>query len=683
MPATTPPTDVSAAPLDPLALLDAVVAYMADGEDRPQQRQMLGEVARAFATGEHLAVQGPTGVGKSVAYLLPAIARAGRGDRTVVITSSKALQDQLARTDLPFLAEALDVDFTAAVLKGRSNYACQAAVADVRVQLHGSAEQQALELGLAGATADAADLGDTINSGPLRAELEGLLDWVGVTTTGELTDLDEPPSDRAWSAVSVGPGECVGPSRCVFAPECSSEQARARAEDADIVVVNAHLYAAHIQAGGTLLPNHSLLVIDEAHEFEDAMVGALGVTMTGWRLRNLVRVHDRCVADAPTVGIALGAAADLLDDALAGAHRAAMDDHGSGRIRGALAEDLSAALSTARIGVDRTLTSLRTVLKADAGGRATTAHHRLERAARTTESVADAVDALLGELQPGQVRWISEARTGRHTLQLTRIDIGATLRTRAWGGDRAGDRAEQDRLTVVLCSATLDRGTAERLGLEARFVAVDSPFDFRRNALLYVPRMPRPHTDAWPDAVVDEVTHVLERCGGRTLALFTSHRMLARTVREVRGRLPQLAILAQGDAPNPVLQQRFLDDEHASLFATASFWTGISSPGATCSAVVVDKIPFPVPTDPIVEARCDLVGDDRAFAEVSVPAAGMQLAQGVGRLIRTTSDRGVVAVLDPRLAEARYRTHILELLPRMRRTRRRSDLDAFIDTLDL
>jgi ATP-dependent DNA helicase DinG len=679
--------------LDPLDLLDTVVATIPDGEDRPQQRTMVTEVERSFATGEHLAVQGPTGVGKSVAYLLPAIARAGAGDRTVVVTSSKALQEQLARTDLPFLADALDVDFTAAVLKGRSNYVCQAAVAEVRVQLHGTAEQQELELGEAG-TADGLD--GPITSGPLRAELEELLDWAAGTTTGELVDLPEPPSDRAWAAVSVGPGECVGAAKCAHAQDCFSEQARTRAGEADIVVVNAHLYAAHIQTGGALLPDHTQLVIDEAHEFEDAMVGALGVSLTGWRLRNLVRVHERCVAEAPEVGVSLGAAADAVDDALDDAYRAAMDDHRSGRLHGELPSGLSAALSTAALAVDRALTSLRSALKAASGGRATTAQHRLERAVRTTEGVAEAVDSLLGELQPGQVRWIAEGRSGRHTLQLTRIDIGATLRARAWERDRRDDDGDSsdgaqsdgagpagDRMTVVLCSATLDPGTAGRLGLDARFVAVDSPFDFRTNGLLYVPRLPRPNAEAWPDAVADEVAHIVAQCGGRTLALFTSHRMLRRTVDAVRDRLPDMDILAQGDTPNPVLQQRFLEQEHSSLFATASFWTGISSPGPTCSAVVVDKIPFPVPTDPIVEARCDAVGDDRAFAEVSVPAAGMQLAQGVGRLIRTATDRGVVAVLDPRLAEARYRRRILDLLPRMRRTRDRADLDAFVDTLDL
>lgn len=675
---------------------------------------MVRAVANAFDTGHHLAIQGPTGVGKSVAYLIPAIAaaRVGGGHRTVVVTSSKALQDQLGGHDLPFLADVLGVPVRFAVLKGRSNYLCQAAVAETRVQLGHGDEQQRLELD---------DATPAVPSGPeraaLEAELAALLDWAENTTTGELAERDDPPSDAAWSALSVSPGECVGKSRCGFADDCFSEQAREAADRADVVVVNAHLYAAHVQAGGQLLPQHDHLIIDEAHEFEDAMVGALGVSMTGWRLRNLASTHDRCVADAPTIAMGLGAAADQLDDALSAAYAAATDDHRSGRIKGELPDDVLDALNDAALAVERATDSLRSTAKASGNAAGSTAAHRFERALRNSDAVADALDALAADLHRGQVRWISEGRTGRHTLQLTRIDIASTLRAMAWEREdpsdatsavgpaarstgsesdesahgrtgeaatvRSDDGASGEGPTVVLCSATLDPGTAWRLGLDARYLAVDSPFDFKRNGLLYVPRMPKPAADAWPDAVVEELVHIVERCDGRTLALFTSHRMLRRSVEAVRNRLPRMTILAQGDAPNRVLQDRFLSDEHASLFATASFWTGISSPGTTCSAVVVDKIPFPVPTDPIVEARCDAVGDDRAFMEVSVPAAGMQLAQGVGRLIRTATDRGVVAVLDPRLAEARYRARMLDRLPRMKRTRDRSELDAFIDSLDL
>lgn len=672
-------------------LLDSVVAALEAGEDRPQQREMVEAVAQAFESGRHLAVQGPTGVGKSVAYLLPAIARARGGHRTVVVTSSKALQDQLATVDLPFLADVLDVPVRHAVLKGRANYVCQAAVAETRVQLGAPAgEQGALDVGGADVSQGSATVAE---SGALRAEVDGLLEWVDTTSFGELAELADPPSDAAWAAVSVSAGECVGASRCSHAEDCFSEQARQRADQADVVVVNAHLYAAHVQSGGQLLAAHDQVVIDEAHEFEDAMVGALGITMTGWRLRNVAVVHDRCVAEAPTVGMALGASADALDDALDEAFRITTAERGSGRLDGSLPDGISEALNNADLAVDRATASLRETAKAAGHAPMSTAAHRSERAIRTCDGVADALRDLRGTLQPGQVRWIAESRSGRYSLQLTRIDIGPTLRAMAWertpegcdadAADCDGTARVADGPTVVLCSATLDPGTAGRLGLDARYLAVDSPFDFKRNGLLYVPRVPKPSSASWPDAVVEELVHILQRCGGRTLALFTSHRMLRRSTEAVRDRLPDAVVLAQGDAPNRELQRRFLDDEHASLFATASFWTGISSPGSTCSAVVVDKIPFPVPSDPIVEARCDAVGDERAFMDVSVPAAGMQLAQGVGRLIRSSTDRGVVAVLDPRLAEARYRARILDRLPRMKRTRDRSELDAFIDTLAL
>ncbi|MBS1836343.1 MAG: ATP-dependent DNA helicase [Actinobacteria bacterium] len=689
-------------------LLDRVIGALPDGEDRPQQRAILDAVAAAFRDHDHLAVQGPTGVGKSLGYLIPAVARAADGHRTVVVTSSRALQDQLAGADLPFLSEVLQVPFRHAVLKGRANYLCQAAVQETIVQLGRGGEQGSLDLDstvLDSTVLDSTVLDSPTSTAAVRDELEALLEWASSTTTGELNELVDPPSDPAWAAVSVGPGECVGPTRCAHVATCFSEQARERAARADLVVVNAHLYAAHVESGAQLLPPHDQVVIDEAHEFEDAVVAALGVSVTGWRLRNLVRVHDRCVAERPTVAMALGRAADVLDEALGAAFRSSVAEHGSGRLKGALPDPVAQALDQADLAVDGAVRSLRETAKAAQHAERSAAAHRFERAIRTAEAVADDLHLLGGGIGAGQLRWISEGRSGRHSLQLTRIDIASTLRSLAW--EREEDAADTDEPivgegpdgdplrhrgsdgdagtgpTVVLCSATLDPGTAARLGLHARYLSVDSPFDFRRNALLYVPRLPTPGSGLWPEAVLEEVLHVLERCEGRTLALFTSHRMLRRTVDAARSRLPDRVLLAQGDAPNGTLQRRFLDEEHTSLFATASFWTGISSPGTTCSAVVVDKIPFPVPTDPIVEARCDAVGADRAFMEISVPAAAMQLAQGVGRLIRTTTDRGVVAVLDPRLAESRYRARILDRLPRMMRTRERAELDEFIDSLGL
>lgn len=651
---------------DAVELLAQVTAAIPDGEERPSQVEMTRAVQTAFRTQRHLAVQGPTGVGKSLAYLLPAIAAAGPDDRTVVVTSSKALQDQLAKVDLPFLAGALDRPFTFAVLKGRSNYLCAAALDEVRVQLRRGTQQQHLELG-----ADTAPSGPDLSDEELLAQVEALVDWAETTDSGDMAELEEAPNWQAWSAVSVGPGECVGAASCSFAEECWSEAARAAADEADVVVVNAHLYGAHIQTGRTLLPEHTRLVIDEAHEFEDSIVGSLSVELTEGRLANLARVHERCVADEAKVGTSLRSAGQMLEALLTGMSADATGPGAQVRLRDGLDSELSAVVSTVAAAADRALNSLRRAAK-HAGQ--TNARHRIDRAVRVAEGVLGDAQSLLGSQGAGTVCWIESTRNGRHALRLTRIDIAATLKVRAW---------EDSGLTVVCCSATLDRGTASRLGLDAEYLAVPSPFDFREQAVLYVPKLVRPNHPDWPEQVAEVITHLIRQLDGRTLALFTSNRMLRATVERCRESLPDMTILSQGDAPNPVLQQRFLADEHSCLFATASFWTGMSSPGTTCSAVVLDKIPFPVPSDPIVEARSELVGDQRAFAEVSVPAAGMQLAQGVGRLIRTATDRGVVAVCDPRLAEARYREQILELLPPMRRVRNADFVDRFIAALEL
>lgn len=640
-------------------LLTAAIAAIPQGEERPEQLQMTQAVEHAFSAKQHLAVQGPTGVGKSIAYLIPAILGAGSGSRTVIVTSSKALQDQLASVELPFLQRVLNQPFTYSVLKGRSNYVCEAAVAEVRVQLGGGG-QQGLDLGPQDSLGDV-DLSDT----ELRDEVLEILDWAEGSATGDMAELAITPHWKAWSAVSVGPGECVGASKCSYASDCKSEQARAAAEEAEIVVVNAHLYGAHIQTGGTLLPSHNQLVIDEAHEFEDSIVGSLSIELTEGRLANLARVHDRCVAAEDKVSGSLRSAGAMLEacmDGIAGS--------GTVRLTSGLGEDLAAAVSSAAVAADRALNSLRAAAK-HAGE--STAKHRIERSVRIAESLVDDTQSLLGKLGKGTVLWVEPTRNYRHVLRLTRIDVADTLRSQAWA---------EKALTVVCCSATLDSGTASRLGLEAEYLSVPSPFNFRDQAVLFVPKIHRPTHPDWAEEVAQEVEHVIRALSGRTLALFTSNRMLRSTVDLCRERLEGFTLLAQGDAPNPVLQEQFLNDEHASLFATASFWTGISSPGTTCSAVILDKIPFPVPTDPIVQARCEVVGD-AAFMEVSVPAAGMQLAQGVGRLIRTATDRGVVVVCDPRLAEAQYRNRILDLLPPMRRVRNREFLDQFIRDLEL
>jgi len=647
-------------------LLDAAVGSLPDGRPRAPQVEMLRAVAAAVDSGTHLAVQGPTGVGKSLAYLVPVLDAAERGVRTVVVTATRALQDQLAEEDLPLAAGPVDaVDW--AVLKGRSNYLCRAALHDLTAR---RTQQTELEVAPAEETGPRAD----------PAEVAGLVAWSTTTPTGDRAELTVEPSEAAWSAVSVGAGECPGAARCDHADDCWSERAREEALAASVVVVNAHLYAAHLQSGGTLLGEHQVLVVDEAHEFEDALVGALGVSVGPGRLRAAARGYGRLVAGDPGPPRSLEQAADALEDELRTTLADLGPSGGAVRLVGPLPDGLAGALADARIAVDGVLDGIGSVRDAARQSGSPSARHRAERTARSTEGLADDLDALTAGLETGQVRWISESTTGRIALELTRIDVADTLRRIAWQED--ADTGTTDP-TVVMCSATLDPATPGRLGLDATYLAVDSPFDVRSHGLLYVPRVHRPNDARWPGAVVDELEWILTLLGGRTLGLFTSRRMLDRTAETLRSRLPGHRILVQGDAPNPVLQRTFIDDEHASLLATASFWTGISAPGPTCSAVVIDKLPFPVPTDPIVQARSELVGESAAFAEVSIPVAAVGLAQGAGRLLRTVTDRGVVVVLDSRLAEAGYRRRILDRLPPFRRTRDPEDVRRFVESLEL
>ena len=461
---------------------------------------MVEAVHEAFTTNSHLAVQGPTGVGKSLAYLLPAVTAGAAGERTVVVTSSRALQDQLAEVELPFLADVLDVPVRWAILKGRSNYLCEAAASETRVQLRGGGQQR-FDMD------DAAPTGDELGDEELVAEVETILDWAETTSTGDMAELPFTPHWKAWGAVSVGPGECVGAARCSYAEECWSERARERAETAQIVVVNAHLYGAHIQTGRTLLPPHSQLVIDEAHEFEDSIVGSLSIEMTAGRLSNLARVHERCVAGDEIVaevparrrrhprGGAPGRAGRRRRAASPERQLLRRHPDVAAPARGARGRtQRGAGLGAVRVGLGAQQPACR---RENAGE--SSARHRIDRAVRTAESAVNDCQALLGTIERGTVCWVETTRSDRHAVRLTRIDVAATLRKRAW---------EDEELTVVCCSATLDPGTAKRLGLDARFVSVESPFNFRDQALLYVPKIARPNQPAWPEQVAAEIEHL-------------------------------------------------------------------------------------------------------------------------------------------------------------------------------
>jgi ATP-dependent DNA helicase DinG len=659
-------------------VLAAVIAAKAGGENRPGQEAMCAAVDAALASGEHLLVEAPTGVGKSLAYLAPAAAhaRSGPDAAVVVVTATKGLQEQLTRDDLPALAAALPGrPLRFAMLKGRSNYLCRAKIDVTMVD--------GIEARL--------DFGDGGVTGALEA-VQRLADWAEKTETGDRADAPAAVSDAVWSQVSVDPGECPGAAACHAGDTCFAEAARERAAAAEIVVVNTHLYAAHLASDGNVLPPHTAVVFDEAHTLEDTFAGAFGVRLTPFRVRRASSRARAAGADADLVR-RLERAGDALDEALGTPAEALRVDLSETGDR-ALAEALATVATLARE-VQGTLR--RGELKLGGGG--DVARAKAAQATRLLDGLADDI-ALLLDPPPSSVAWV-ESNRGRPELHQAAVDVGPTLAARLYPD-----------VTVVATSATLATGgrfdiLARRLGLSLpppaapdredgdagdfdpgsgtpvgagrdveptpplhRALAVPSPFDHARQGWLYVAKhLPEPNDPRFPDAMADELHELITAAGGRTLALFTSRAAMERTADTLAAR-GGYEVLVQDRLPRPELLARFRAGPGSAVFATQGFWQGVDLPGHLCRLVAIDRIPFPRPTDPLVAARraAATARRENDFAAVDLPAAATLLAQGAGRLIRTQTDSGVVAVFDRRLATKSYRQTLLATLPPLRRT---------------
>ena len=627
-------SEVSAATVD-TALAAVVAALPGGGEARPGQAAMAEAVAAAVSAQRHLVVQAGTGTGKSLAYLVPVVLS---GRRAVVATATKALQDQLAGKDLPFLTEHLDVPFEAAVLKGRSNYAC-------RQRLHEHTTGGDAQL-----TLDDELLPST------RAEVLRLARWAETTATGDQAELDWAPTWAAWQAVSVTSEECPGAVRCPFGDTCFAETARNRAADADVVVVNTHLYGMHLASGGGLLPEHDIVVFDEAHQLEDVVSDTAGAEVGAARFGALARLVGRVIADEALRG-RIGAAGDDVAAAL-------LPHHGK-RLPNPLPAGVVDALGAARARIDEALGGLRAVTS-----EAVDVTQRKLRAQKAAGALAGDIDTVLA-LPDTSVAWVG-GPAGDPRLEVAPIDVGPLLADRLWPG-----------CTAVLTSATIPANLPARVGLPAGgfdVVDVPSPFAYDEHALLYCAlHLPDPRRPGFEAAAHDELAALIEAAGGRTLALFTSWRAMTAAVEALRDRLPY-RLLSQSDLPKPALLQAFADDVEACLFATVGLFQGVDVPGATLSLVTIDRLPFPRPDDPLLEARRERAGA-AAFREVDLPRAATLLAQAAGRLIRNATDRGVVAVLDRRLGTAGYRWDVVRALPPMRRTRHRAEAEAFLREL--
>lgn len=627
---------------DPVAVLDAVVAGMG-GERRAGQHELTEAVADALTRGHHLVAEAPTGSGKSLAYLAPAVAS---GLRVVVATSTIALQTQLATKDLPALRRDAGIGFSFAVLKGRSNYLCLA------------------KLGTAAAP-------DALFEQPVGAgfhrQLEHLRAFAGQSDTGDRADYAREISPATWAAVSCTSVECPGKAECASGEECFAEHARDLARDASVLVVNHALYCAHLASGENVLPEHDVVILDEAHSFADNATNAFAGEIAADSLTNLSRMLRRSGAKAEAVE-ALNDAGRALDAAIE-AHDGAVQPGADAALDAALlraAERLAAA-------------SLRLPTEGD------------EYAKRVAKLATNRLDVLrrLGAPGDDDVVWVERAGRNRR-LKIAPVAAGETI-----------GRFLLDRRPVIAVSATLggdppfaalafsmgfrpedapgrwgERGDDGRwesnAGRGYRAIQTPSSFDWKTQGILYVAKdLPDPGRarDAWLERSGDRLCELVNAAGGRSLVLCTSHANVQRFAELLRTRTDH-DVLAQGDRDAGRLTKEFLEDETSVLVGTRSFWAGIDAAGASCVLVVLDRIPFPAPDEPLHaarRARAEARGVDPFYA-VDVPAAALVLAQGAGRLIRTIRDRGVVAVLDARLATRPYRKQLLAAMPPLRRS---------------
>ncbi|REE02590.1 ATP-dependent DNA helicase [Citricoccus muralis] len=661
-PAAEPRTD---AEREALRLLDAAVTATG-GQRREGQRRMVVEVARSLETGQHLLVQAGTGTGKSLAYLVPALQHALEAENPVVVaTATLALQSQIMRRDAPKLLEALREELprpmNIALVKGRSNYLC-------KHKLEGGFPEedgQAL-FGMAddGEMLSGSDGGPT---SPLGREVLRLREWSEETDTGDRDDLDPGVTDRAWRQVSVSAVDCLGAQKCPMAAECFSERARADAGEADVVVTNHAMLAIAAFEGLAVLPEFEAVVVDEAHELQDRVTGAVTGQLSGAIVQaaaSSARKHTAiAVEDLVQAGAGLDAAFTATPTGLIPRGPDEVQQNALKAVRDAARQGLSDS-------------------KPSGGGADSSADGGRQMARSRMQDVLDVAERMLettpdtshpevlwasrpGHFEPG-TGWIPGDESAVPMLYVAPLSVAGKLREGLFG-----------QATTVLTSATLAIGesfnpVAGSLGLMGEGAPawsgldVGSPFDYPRQGVLYVARhLPKPGRFAAPETY-DELEALLKASGGGALCLFSSKRAAEDAAAEMRTRLgPKPTILCQGDTTLTALVRQFATEEDTCLFGTMSLWQGVDVPGVSCRLVVIDRIPFPRPDDPLSTARSRDISrhGGNGFMAVSASHAAVRLAQGAGRLIRTATDRGVVAVLDSRLATERYGSFLRSTLP--------------------
>ena len=661
-------------------LLQAAVSGIG-GAERPGQIAMAGAVQQAMESGQHLAVQAGTGTGKSLAYLVPAVRHALEDKGVVVVsTATIALQRQLVERDLPRLSASLSGllgrEPVFAILKGRRNYLCLNKV-------HGSAVEEPAD-----------SLFDSRSVSAIGRQVTRLHEWATTTDSGDRDELVPGVDDRAWRQVSVNARECIGAQKCPFGSQCFAELAREAAGEADVVVTNHALLAIDAMENHIVLPEHDVVVIDEAHDLVDRVTSVASGELSASAADAAARRCGRLVAEELSGRLRAGAEGLEL----------ALFDTPAGRLD-VLAEQVEEALSIVRDAAAACAADLRS----HSGGEEDADRLAATRVATVAlDEVAENAERIIAAFGPDiaarpEVVWLDrpagEESARPDTLRVAPLHVGGLLAERLF---KEG--------TVILTSATLTLGgsfepLARQWGLPAlgksdrvaqpavepaepsevsggsgegsddvgnglgwAGLDVGSPFDHRRSAILYIARhLPPPGRDGLSDAYLTELRELIEASGGRTLGLFSSMRAARQAADALRSELGNrgIPLLCQGEDSTGLLVSKFAEDEASCLFGTLSLWQGVDVPGRSLQLVVIDRIPFPRPDDPLASARQRAVAarGGNGFMAVAASQAALLLAQGTGRLLRTIDDRGVIAVLDPRLATARYSGFLRASLP--------------------
>ena len=631
---------------------DGLVAQAmgASYEFRPQQLQMAEAVHKALRSKAHLIVEAGTGVGKSLAYLVPLVLWAREeNSRVVVATYTKALQQQIIRKDIPFLKSVLG-DFRVALCVGGENYLCLRRFDQLRT-------------------------GDLYEQGEI-APLNRLFEWSAMTRTGLRSELSFEPPGGLWAKACREADLCFG-RECAHYKDCFYQKGKLLEQQAQVLVANHHLFFADMATGGNVLPQHRAVVFDEAHQIEDVATDYLGIEVSNYSVRYLLdnllsqRTRKGLLTRLTVQGHEVQTARDVVDGLRLTAENFFLNLHDVLKqepvlrvrrpdvVPDLLSEPLTLlkeALLALKVGTHEEEQEVK-AFAGRAGGLAAAIRHNLTQG------------------MDGFVYW-AERENKRYRLVASPIDIAETLRDHLFG-----------RLdTAVLTSATLSAAGSfsyieGRIGLDAPAeLLLDSPFDFQNQAMLYIsPGLDDQQAAGYQERFERELTAILGITRGRTLVLFTSYGQLRKTRDALRSALPDLGILCQGEMPAYRLVEQFKERPDAVLLGTASFWQGIDIPGDALQCVVIAKLPFAVPDEPLIEARMERLKNP--FYEYQVPQATLLFRQGFGRLIRTKTDRGAVAVLDSRIMTKNYGRSFLRSLPACRITDDREEFGRFFDRL--